>query len=83
MVVTPAVAAEGLDSALAFARRRRIGPFATVAADRAQREKQIAAMIRAGHSFTLARRIALAEPDAAIDLTAEAATSPCEDDEPC
>ncbi len=81
--VAPAVAAEGIESALAFARRRRIGPFATVPADRAHREKQIGAMVRAGHPFALARKITWADPDAPIDLMADAATSPCEDDEPC
>jgi regulatory protein len=81
--VTPTVAAEGVESALAFARRRRIGPFATEPADRDRREKQIAAMIRAGHSFALARRIAGADPDSAIDLMDDTATGPCEDDQPC
>ncbi|MGW8191648.1 regulatory protein RecX [Sphingomonas hankookensis] len=47
--------AEG--AALAFARRKRIGPFATVPMERDRREKQIAAMVRAGHAPALARRI--------------------------
>jgi regulatory protein len=59
-------AAEALESAvlrsaeavLRFARKRRIGPFATADADRELREKWVAAMIRAGHSFDLARKIA-------------------------
>jgi len=51
-----------LDAALAFARRRRIGPFAAVEADRPLREKQIGAMLRAGHSPALARRIANMTP---------------------
>jgi regulatory protein len=58
--------AEALESAergsteavLRFAKKRRIGPFATGDADRGIREKWVAAMIRAGHSFDLARRIA-------------------------
>jgi len=50
---------EAVASALKFAERRRIGPFAERAeADPKQREKAIAAMVRAGHSFALARRIA-------------------------
>ena len=51
--------AEGdqVEAALRFAERRRIGPFARDAADRPQREKAIAAMIRAGHSFALSRKI--------------------------
>ncbi|SEJ33948.1 regulatory protein [Sphingomonas sp. OV641] len=55
-------AAEALSSALALARRRRFGPFAQVPADDRTRERQIAAMLRAGHSFTLARRIVQAAP---------------------
>jgi len=49
-------------SALAFARRRRIGPFARVIADRAQRERHVAAMVRAGHPLAIARRIASMAP---------------------
>lgn len=48
---------EAADAALRFARRRRIGPFAETRPDRKGREKAIAAMIRAGHSFELARAI--------------------------
>jgi regulatory protein len=44
-------------SAIAFARRRRIGPFATVAADMDRRRKDFAAMMRAGHSPELIRRL--------------------------
>ena len=44
-------------TALAFARRKRIGPFATVPVERDRREKQIAAMVRAGHAPALARHI--------------------------
>lgn len=47
-----------LAAALAFARRRRIGPFARTAIDPKAREKQVAALVRAGHAFALARRIA-------------------------
>jgi len=50
--------AEGAEAAaLAFARRKRIGPFATALVERDKREKQIAAMVRAGHAPSLARRI--------------------------
>ena len=45
------------DSALAFARRRRFGPWATGQADAPMRRRQVAAMMRAGHSPTLSRRI--------------------------
>lgn len=60
---------QAAQSALALARRRRIGPFATTApADPKQREKAIATMIRAGHDAALARAIVAmtpgSEPDA-------------------
>lgn len=38
-------------AALALARKRRFGPFGAQLPDRAVREKQIAAMLRAGHSM--------------------------------
>lgn len=45
------------DQAMAFARRKRIGPFARHPADEDQRRKQLAAMLRAGHSFALSSQI--------------------------
>lgn len=42
-------------AALALVRKRRFGPYAVQPADRAGREKQIAAMVRAGHGFDMAR----------------------------
>lgn len=45
------------EAALRFARRRRIGPFAEEPSDRAAREKAIAALIRAGHSYEIARKV--------------------------
>ena len=65
--IVPAVEARALETALAFARRRRIGPFALVQAERAEREKHIAAMIRGGHDFTLSRRIASLGPGEDLD----------------
>lgn len=56
--------AEAAESALRFARRRRLGPFAAARPDRNGREKAIAAMIRAGHGFELARAIVDLEPGA-------------------
>lgn len=51
-------AAEHADAAaITLARRRRFGPFGDTAHDPVVRQKQIAAMIRAGHSFDIARRI--------------------------
>lgn len=42
-------------AALALVRKRRFGPYAVQPADKAGREKQIAAMVRAGHGFDMAR----------------------------
>jgi regulatory protein len=50
------------ESALRFAERRRLGPFAAAEQDRAAREKAMAAMLRAGHSAELARRLVRAPP---------------------
>ena len=60
--IAPDVAARAVDAAIAFARRRRIGPFAVAAADRMQREKQFAAMVRGGHAPGLARRMVAMAP---------------------
>ncbi len=60
--VAPAIAAEATASALAFARRRRIGPYAREASDRPGRERQVAAMVRAGHAPSLAWTIARMAP---------------------
>jgi regulatory protein len=60
-------------AALALARKRGFGPFGREMPDRAQREKQIAAMLRAGHALDSAREltdaasIAVAEEWAAGD----------------
>lgn len=55
-------------TALAFARRRRIGPFAETPADRDVRQRQLAQMVRAGHGFALARAIVDALPGVLPDL---------------
>jgi regulatory protein len=60
--IAPQVEERALNAAITFARRKRIGPYADAQADRALREKQIAAMLRAGHSLRLARRIATMAP---------------------
>jgi regulatory protein len=59
--------AEAIDAALRFAKRRRIGPFGAAPLDPRQRERAIAAMVRAGHSFGLARAIADLPPGATVD----------------
>lgn len=55
-------AEEAAAAALRFARRRRIGPYAMSPPDRAAREKALAAMIRAGHRFELAKAVVDSEP---------------------
>jgi regulatory protein len=55
------------DSAMAFARRKRIGPFAQQKPDRDQRQRLLAAMLRAGHSPQISRIIVNSEPGAEID----------------
>lgn len=58
---------EAVEAALRFARRRRIGPFAAERADPAASEKALAAMVRAGHGFRLAKAILALPPGADID----------------
>lgn len=58
---------EAVRSAVRLARRRRMGPFADAEPDRPQRERWIAAMIRGGHGFGLARVIASMPPGADVD----------------
>ncbi|WP_426169376.1 hypothetical protein [Sandarakinorhabdus sp. DWP1-3-1] len=54
--------------AIAFARRRRFGPFARDGGiDPVRRNRELAAMARAGHDFDVARRV-LAAPDEAAAL---------------
>jgi regulatory protein len=53
---------QAVNAALRFAQRKRIGPYATSETDREQRSKALAAMVRAGHGFDLARRIVEAPP---------------------
>lgn len=55
-------------AAARFAERRRLGPFASEPADRQSRERALAAMIRAGHGFGLARAILDLPPGADINL---------------
>lgn len=59
---------EAASAALRFARRKHIGPFAESTLDRASREKALAAMVRAGHGFEIAKAVVNAEPGSEIDL---------------
>lgn len=45
------------DAARTFARRRRLGPFRTTGSRDERRERDLAAMCRAGFSFEIAKRI--------------------------
>lgn len=62
--------ADALATALAFARRKRLGPFArTHSDDAAARQKALAAFLRAGHDLATARAIlAAASPEEAEAL---------------
>lgn len=70
--------AERRAAALALARKRRFGPFAVRAVLQGEeahkpREKQLAAMVRAGHDFDHARRVLdAATPDELVQWVAEA-----------
>lgn len=68
----PATAA--LATAIAFARRRRLGPFAREPApDPARRQKDMAAMLRAGHGMDTARQVLRATDAAALEALIESA----------
>lgn len=58
-------------AALALARKRKFGPFGTSGLERALREKQVAAMLRAGHPLDTARRIVDADDIATLEEWAE------------
>jgi regulatory protein len=60
--VAPAIADRAVESALAFARRKRIGPYGSGEGDRKLHDKQLGAMLRAGHRFDLARKIVAMPP---------------------
>jgi len=64
-------------AALALARKRGLGPFGAAKPDRRQREKQLAAMLRAGHTLDSAREMV----DAASEAAAEEWAAACDDDE--
>ncbi|KTF69753.1 RecX family transcriptional regulator [Sphingomonas sp. WG] len=52
-----AIEADAVASAITFARRRRLGPYAAEPADRELKHKQLSAFLRAGHSPQIALRI--------------------------
>lgn len=59
-------------AALTLARKRRFGPFGPTPPDRPQREKQLAAMLRAGHDLDMAREMVNAASIAAAEEWAAA-----------
>ena len=71
--------AEAVSAALRFAERRRIGPFSDArSSDPRDRERALAAMIRAGHPFSLSKLILALTPGEEIDregLAEQVATS--------
>lgn len=66
-------------AALYLARKRGFGPFALQPVDREKREKAIAAMLRAGHSFEHARAVIDAETVAVAETWVDEAEG-CDDD---
>lgn len=62
--------AQAVAAAIRFAQRRRLGPFANEAADPHDREKALAAMIRAGHGFALSKAILVLAPGDPVDVEA-------------
>lgn len=58
---------DALETALRYARRRRIGPWGPKNSGPKEREKAIATMVRAGHPLGLAIAIASLEPGADIN----------------
>ena len=59
-------------AALTLARKRRFGPFGSTPPDRPVREKQLAAMLRAGHDLDMAREMVNAATTVAAEEWAAA-----------
>ncbi len=66
---------DAVEAALRFARRRRFGPFASASGDSSAQERALAAMVRAGHGFRLAKAILSLSPGSEVDV--EALESAC------
>lgn len=69
--VRPAIDDQAEASAIAFARRRRLGPFAREDTGREGFDRALAAMLRAGHGFDRARRILAMSADDLSRMDAE------------
>ena len=74
-----ATAAAERHAALACARRRKLGPYGAAIIDRAAREKQLGAMLRAGHRLDSARELVNSTSIAAAEEWAEALDNDTED----
>ena len=62
--------ADRRDAAAAYARRRRFGPYArdrSIEVDRADQQKQLAALLRAGHDAANARRVLSAATETEVE----------------
>ncbi len=69
---------EALALALAFARRRRLGPFGPPSSDPRVRQRQMAAMLRAGHSIEVSRKVL--SQDVAVTYAKSERTDPERDE---
>lgn len=69
--------AAGRRAALILARKRGFGPFGPEPLDRERREKQLAAMLRAGHPLDSAREMV----DAPSEAAAEQWAAECDDED--
>lgn len=59
--------AQKWDAADRFARRKRIGPYATESASDEQKRKQFAAFLRAGHDYETASKFVNASPGEEVE----------------
>ncbi|MHA1114431.1 MAG: regulatory protein RecX, partial [Alphaproteobacteria bacterium] len=64
--------AADLAAAIAYARRRRLGPWRVAAARAERRERDLAALARAGFNYDLARRVVDAPDTAAAEALLDA-----------
>lgn len=77
--VVPGEAEQRL-AVLTLARKRRFGPFGAQPLERDKREKQIAAMLRAGHSLDFAREMVDAQSKEAAEQWAQELDEDCGDE---
>ena len=63
--------ADDVVAVVALARRRAFGPFRRADADEARKEKELAAMLRQGFGFDLARRVAAMSRAEADDILSD------------